>query len=185
MGFLFAQRGSNMKRIATLILILLCLASASATPKPDNPAKQIIGTWRLVSFEGGPPGLYDDHPKGIIMYEPSGWMAAQLARHRDQPSAQNGSYTQALRVGRTVEEKAAAFDSYVAYYGTYEVDAKKGTVTHHMEDGLIPNLRGANNVRYFEFQGNDRLVLFVAEGPGGNLLPRKDTTVKLIWERIK
>jgi len=38
----------------------------------------------------------------------------------------------------TTEEKAAAFDSYAAYFGTFTVDAKAGTVTHHLENNLVP-----------------------------------------------
>jgi hypothetical protein len=84
-----------------------------------------------------------------------------------------------------VEEKAAAFDSYGAYYGTYTVDAKAETVTHHIEDGLNPALRGRNNVRWFEFRGADRLVLIATEDGKGGTVARKDATYKLVWERIK
>jgi hypothetical protein len=84
-----------------------------------------------------------------------------------------------------VEEKAAAFDTYTSYYGRYTIDAKAGTVVHHLEDSNLPGSRGILNVRYFEFQGDDRLRLSPAEDGKGGLLPRKDTKYKLLWERIK
>jgi hypothetical protein len=42
----------------------------------------------------------------------------------------------------TPAEIKAAFESYRAYYGTCEVDEKKGTITHHIEAGSFPNWYG-------------------------------------------
>src|SRR5260370_5686527 len=85
----------------------------------------------------------------------------------------------------TTEEKAAAFDSYAAYFGTFTVDAKAGTVTHHLENNLVPGREGTDNVRWFEFQGDNRLYLIPMEDGKGSVLARKDATYKLLWERIK
>jgi hypothetical protein len=85
----------------------------------------------------------------------------------------------------TTEEKAAAFDSYLAYFGTYTIDAKAGTVAHHLEDNLVPGRRGTDNIRWFEFQGDDRLLLTPIENGKGGSLARKDATFKLLWERLK
>lgn len=63
-----------------------------------------------------------------------------------------------------------AFDNYIAYYGKYTLDLQAQTVTHDMEDATQPNWRGGNNVRWFEFQGNDRLLR--NENSGAGLLAR-------------
>jgi Lipocalin-like domain len=55
----------------------------------------------------------------------------------------------------TTEEKAAAFEGYLAHFGTYTSDAKAGTVAHHLEDRLVPGRRGTDNIRWFEFHGDD------------------------------
>ena len=89
------------------------------------------------------------------------------------------------RLTATTEEKAAAFDTYVAYYGTYTVDAKAGTLTHHLVGSLIPGREGVNNVRWFEFHGDDRLLLIPVEDGKGGVLARKDAAYKLLWERVK
>jgi len=34
------------------------------------------------------------------------------------------------------DEKLALFDAYVAYFGTYSVDAARGVVIHHVEADL-------------------------------------------------
>jgi hypothetical protein len=135
----------------------------------------------LVSVEGTSPvfNFVFDHPHGIIVYDASGRMATQQANVGDRKPFAKGP-----KAG-TLEVRAAAFDSYGAYYGTYTVDSKAGTITHHIEDGLNPALRGRDNVRWFEFQGDDRVVLIPRENGNGGVIARKDATYKLTWERIK
>jgi hypothetical protein len=134
----------------------------------------------LISVEGYYPGIASpyDHPTGMVIYDPSGHMSVQIAFHSDRKPLANP-------FSATLEEKASTFDTYVAYYGTYAINAKARTVTHHLIDCTRPNFRGVDWVRYYEFQGNDRLVLLVAEDLKGGLIPRKDITYKLLWGRIK
>ena len=173
-----------MRKLATFTLILVCLAATSAAPHPDELLKKFVGAWRLVSIEGNPPGRTNvyDRPTGMIMYDPSGHMCVNIVLKADRkPFA---PYTKGLLIA-TTEEKAAAFDGYAAYFGTFTVGAKAGTVTHHLEDNLVPGRRGTDNVRWFEFQGDDRLLLIPVEDGKGGVLARKDASYKLLWERIK
>ena len=174
-----------MKRLTTFFLILFCLSSAPAAPRQDELAKRFVGAWRLVSVEGVPPGLPGnlyDRPTGLIIYSASGRVSAQLVAKADRkPFA---AFNQG-RVSATTEDKAAAFDSYAAYYGTYTVDAKAGTITHHLEGSLIPGREGIYNVRWFEFRGDDGLLLIPVEDGKGGVLARKDAAYKLLWERVK
>jgi hypothetical protein len=173
-----------MKRLTIFLLILFCQGLAPAAPKQDDLSKRLVGAWRLVSVEGNPPGLpgYYDRPTGLLIYNSSGRMSAQIvAKANRKPFA---PFNQG-RISATSEDKAAAFDSYQAYYGTYTVDAKAGTITHHLEGSLIPGREGINNVRWFEFRGEDRLLLIPIEDGKGGVLGRKDAAYKLLWERIK
>src|SRR6266851_544482 len=178
---LFAEGESHVKLLATVSSIFICLAFTSATPKQDNPAKKFVGAWRLVAVEGSFPisRLGFDHPTGLIIYDQSGWMGVQIALKGTPKPFANGSSS------GTIEEKAAAFDNYAAYYGTYRLDARAGTVTHHLENGSYPGVKGVDNVRWFEFQGNDRLILFPIGDGNKGVIARKDAHDKLIWERIK
>jgi hypothetical protein len=173
-----------MRRLTTFLLILFCLAATPAAPAPDDLSKKFVGAWRLVSIEGNPPGRpnFYDQPSGMIMYVPSGHMCVNIVFKADRkPFA---PYTRGLLTA-TTEERAAAFDSYAAYFGTFTVDAKAGTITHHLENNLIPGRQGTDNVRWFEFQGDSRLYLIPMEDGKGGVLARKDATYKLLWERIK
>jgi len=58
-------------------------------------------------------------------------------------------------------------------------------VTHHIEDYSVPGRRGTTNVRWFEFRGDDRVVLIPVEDGQGGVIARKDATYKLLWQRIK
>jgi len=69
-----------------------------------------------------------------------------VRQHRPQGRSQTfAPYTKGLLTA-TTEEKAAAFDTYAAYFGTYTIDAKTGTISHHLEDNLIPGRQGTDNV---------------------------------------
>jgi hypothetical protein len=170
-----------MNKGRVFLLLLWCVSLLSAEPGQDAVGKKLLGAWRLVSVEGTSATFHYayDHPTGIIIYDRSGWMAVQIDVKGARKPFVNG-----LAFG-TAEEKVAAFDNYAAYYGTYTVDLKAQTVTHHLEDANQPNSRGVNNVRWFEFQGNDRLLLIPREDGKGGVIERKDATYKLLWERIK
>jgi hypothetical protein len=103
------------------ILIFICSLPLSGRAQHDPIANRFVGAWKLISVEGEDPvfPLGYDHPSGMIIYDASGWMSGQIAVKGDRKAFAAG-----LRSG-TVEEKATAFDSYFAYYGTYTVDSEK------------------------------------------------------------
>ena len=163
------------------MLLLSCVSLFSAEARQDNAGKKLAGAWRLVSVEGTDATFHVayDHPTGMITYDRSGWMAVQIDVKGVRKPFVNGP------AAGTAEEKAAAFDNYLSYYGTYTLDLKAQTVTHHLQDASVPNWRGVNNVRWFEFQGNDRLLQIPREDGKGGVIDRKNATYKLLWERIK
>ena len=72
-------------------------------------------------------------------------------------------------------EGARAFKEYFGYFGTYSIDQKKRAVIHHIEGAWFPNLLGTNQVRVFQFVG-DQLVLD-ADTEWGK--------VRIEWKRAK
>ena len=170
-----------MKKSRVLLLIFCCASSFSAAPPQDTAGKKLVGAWRLVSVEGTDATFHFayDHPTGIITYDGSGWMAVQIDIKGVRKPFVKGP------ASGTSEEKVAAFDNYIAYYGTYKLDLEAQTITHHLEDASPPNWRGVDNVRWFEFLGNDRLLLIPREDGNGGAIDRKHATYKLLWERIK
>jgi hypothetical protein len=130
-----------------------------------NGAQRLHGAWRYLGSmtDGKPTPGRGANPKGIIYYDPSGTMVVQVAPDKERGKAGSAP---------TPDEAQAALAGYVAYFGTYTVDEKAATVTHHRQASVQPG-DVADLVRGYEFAG-DRLIL---RPPG--------TTYEVLWERIK
>jgi len=128
-------------------------------------AKRLHGAWRYLGSmtDGKPTPGRGANPKGIIYYDPSGTMVVQVAPDKERGKAGSAP---------TPDEAQAALAGYIAYFGTYTVDEKAATVTHHRHASVQPG-DVADLVRGYEFAG-DRLIL---RPPG--------TTYEVLWERIK
>ena len=155
------------------------LKETSASP-PGGIAEKIIGTWKLVSIEDHTPNSprRELNPTGYIVYDATGRVAVQITRRSDRKKFASEEIAQA-----TTEEKAAAFGSYVAYYGTYTINEAAGTITHHVTGSLNPNDVGKDWVRYFRLSGN-RITLIPVETNEGR--PASSPPVRsLTWERVQ
>ena len=101
----------------------------------------------------------------MIYYDGTGHMGVQIMPDRARPK-----FTGTLP---TPDEAKAAILGYVAYFGTYTIDERERTVTHHRTGHINPgNISDA--VRRYEFASDDRLIL----KPVGR-------TTELTWERIR
>jgi hypothetical protein len=131
----------------------------------QSAAQRLIGSWRHVgsTTDGKSLPVGGATAKGIIIYDAHGNMACHVAPNRE-----------VTRAGKepTGEEAKAALADHIAYFGTYSVDERAGTVTHHRQGSVQPGDKG-DVVRGYEFAG-DRLIL----RPVG-------TTREVVWERIK
>jgi hypothetical protein len=155
----------EMRKIGSLgmmlmILILMVQVSARRTSGQAAPAseeaKRFIGTWRLIS----------DTSIGLMYYDGLGNMAAQV-----MPSRARANYAGAQP---TPDEAKAAITGYLAYFGTYTVDERAHTITHHRKANINPGQVGVDAVRGYEFAPGDRVILTPAES-------RNQVT----WERMK
>jgi len=132
-------------------------------------AKRFLGTWRLVSIvsNGQISPVFGPNPVGMIGYDSTGHMAVQIMPDRSRPKFAGSA--------PTPEEAKSALTGYIAYFGTFTVDEKARTVTHHREGSLTPGMIGTDLVRRYEFDPNDQLILTPVEALAGHLT----------WERIK
>ncbi len=123
----------------------------------DSVTAKFVGHWKLVSYEiRRDDGTTTEWPMvGRLYYDAGGNMAAQLMPLSDEPETPNRRY--------------------FAYFGTYEIDVVKGTVTHHVEASVTASWVGTDLVRAYSFDG-DQLRLSLPNGSG-------DTTNTLTWIR--
>jgi hypothetical protein len=131
-------------------------------------AGRIVGTWRLVSVQtnGKPNPNRGVRPTGLIYYDAGGNMAVQIAPERARPSWPPTAVP-------TPDQAKDAATGYTAYFGTYTIDERAGTVTHHRQNAL--NMYAVDLVRKYEFTPNGQLVLVPVDNPAN----------RLAWERIK
>jgi Lipocalin-like domain len=143
-------------------------AAASQAKSQTELRKPFVGSWRLVSIEGGTnQTTRGSKPTGIIIYDAHGNMAAQIQPDRPRPT-----YTGTP----SVEQMAERMRGYTAYFGTYTIDEKAATVTHHRQ-GML-DAGAVDFVRKFQLtpDGN-RITLTPVGGTGA--------PTHLIWERVR
>jgi Lipocalin-like domain len=166
-----------------IVLVSFLSMSASSSVAAKMPQEELVGAWRLVSVETIRTNgdiiypFYGKHPQGLLVYDASGWMSVQIVS--DPAPTKPGASSREGMLRAPIAEKVAAFDGYYAYFGTWTVDAAKGTVTHHIQQSLFPAERGEEGVRHFEIDG-DRLTLTAKTHEMGEEHQRK-----LVWERVQ
>jgi hypothetical protein len=140
--------------------------------------EKLIGAWKLASAryssaDGKVNEIYGANPNGLVMYNPNGYMTIQIFRSDRPKFAKND------RLGGTAEEIQTAFNGMMAYFGTFDVDEEKQTVTHHLAGAWLPNWVGSDQTRRFELT-QERLILrtppLTIDGVQMN--------GQLIWERV-
>jgi hypothetical protein len=116
-----------------------------------------VGTWRLVEFwnrdapDQAKQYPFGEQPLGFFVYDGSGNVFIQIARNPRLPRI---SHEKLLQSG--VEELRATVDAYVAYFGTYSVDAARGVVIHHVTADMRREYAGTDQERPFQLT-NDEL----------------------------
>jgi hypothetical protein len=156
-----------MRRLGWL-LISLGLGFSSPTESGEDTAR-FVGTWKLVSVQNDAgPDIRGDRPIGLIHYDAAGNMAVQIMPDRPRPKWKAGEPP-------TPDEAKEAMTGYAAYFGTYTVDEKAGTVSHQRQGSLVPGTVGVDAVRRYEFLPGERLLLTPVENP----------SLHLTWERVR
>lgn len=172
--------------IGSLPLVAL-VAAASADPiAPSRIAEQLVGGWSLVSREtstadGKPlsdPGL-SATPRGVLIYDRSGHVAAQLSRPGRTVEMLGDECRDAENVKGT-NDTAQTILGYDAYFGTYTLDAQAGIVTHHLDSALYPGDIGKDIQREFTISGDTLTIRFHTTLRDGTRVVRT-----LVWARMK
>lgn len=172
-----------MHRFACLFFFAFSSGLLHAAAGDRGAPAALVGTWQIVEDQAidaqGRVTVRDRDVAGLLVYTPEGRMAVQLYRKgrpavsgdRDTPSAGVGLG----RIGWSGAEAKAAIDTYDAYFGTYTVDAARGTVVHHVDGELRPYGVGTRYERRYEFHGHE-LWLLPAD---------PDLHWRAIWRRVR
>ena len=145
----------------------------------SDMASEFIGSWRLVSFS-------DDRKRRDHLPDgPRDPGTYHLRGQRAHGRATGGRERHRIRAGRsacaaTDAEVRAAFDGYLAYYGTYTVHVDQRTVVHHLEMCSIPNWRGSEQVRHCDLQDGQLNTLSTPP----ILFGGAERVSKLVWVKL-
>ena len=133
----------------------------------------LVGNWTLVSYEAVAPdgtrSLPFGRAVGRLSYDDHGNMAGQVMRPDRAP----------VNVGRgEAQQVRAAYIGYIAYFGTYVVNAARDSVTHFVQGALNPTWVGGEQVRRMRFEG-DILILEADVVKNGQII-----THVLQWRKL-
>jgi hypothetical protein len=178
-------------KAAIISFVLVTGSSVFAQSAPPGravaakPTKQaIIGAWRLVSIDySGPNGALADpvfgpNPQGIIIYDQSGWMSVQIATANRPAIGRPTSRTSRVVTPDDAKLAAMAFDTYYAYFGTWDYNADTSVITHHLNSSLLPYETGLEYRREVTFDGIHLKLIARSQERG------EERHRTLVWTRV-
>src|SRR5262245_63011857 len=118
-------------------------------------------------------------PSGSLFYSPDGRMAIQIMR--DPPAVAGSMWSSDGRVllpSDSANDIRNAYGGYYAYFGTWQVDERAATVTHHVRASLRSDAVGAHCVRPYELAGEQLLLTYPV-----NAADSEGWTRVLVWRR--
>jgi hypothetical protein len=119
-----------------------------ASLKQNQLREELLGTWILQLAEDFVDGKwirkYGDNPRGYFTFTQDGQVSVQFMKFPVDSS-----------------NKTDPFGSYLAYFGSFEVDEAAGTFTTYVKGALNPELVGTRQTRIFKIENNH---LFIGGG---------------------
>ena len=164
------------RRIAAIAVALLIacgetVGDASMQIGPSARA-QVLGAWQLESRTvraANGESLLDpvlgSQPLGRLFYDASGHMMLQMMR-------QDRAQAISVPSNPTDSNNPRIVLGYDAYFGTFQLNAPAGTITHHVEGSLFPEDLGKDFVRRFTLDGDTLTLSFTSTSPAGSDITR-------------
>ena len=175
--------------VVTLAVASLLWTSGIAARQSTQPSERrsLMGVWELVSLQdhrlnGEVLDWMGKKPSGTLIYSPDGRLSLQIMRDPRPPVAASmwSSDGRVLLPSASANEIRDAYSGYYAYFGTWDVDERAHTVTHHIRASLRSVEVGADYVRPYEFSGEQLLLRSPVSAAGGE----KQTRV-ITWRRAE
>jgi hypothetical protein len=136
----------NIVSISAITALGLVLLPGSAPAQQKSLKEQLVGTWKVVSWDqvrpdGSKLQRFGANPNGVHVFDANGRYVVMFARP-DLPK-----FTARDPMKTTPEENKAVMEGFIAYYGTYTVDEGVKVITLRVEASSFPNQVGADNKR--------------------------------------
>lgn len=134
--------------------------------------RDVAGTWALVEHKttlasGAVRRSFGPSPQGLFFFHPDGHTAVQIVNpERPAATLDKASDDDVRLLHRT----------YLAYFGSYDVDPATRKIVVHTTADLNPMNTGVDQVRFFEFDGD----LMYLQPP-----PSATGSSRITWRRVK
>jgi hypothetical protein len=151
------------------------VAAAPARPPNDAAARQAVtGTWELLDHRttlasGEVRRAFGPNPKGLFIFGDDGYTTVQIV-NPDRPAT-------ALDAASEAELRALA-GTYLAYFGTYDVDPATKKITVHTTSDLNPLNNGVDQIRFYEMDGD---LMYLRPPPN----PTSGQQSRITWRRVR
>ena len=148
----------------------------NAFGQQESLAKQLLGTWTLLSHESVRPDgsrvpVYGADPKGVAFFDSSGHFIITVMR------SDRAKYAIDLPTQGTPEENKGTAQGTITYFGTYSLSEADRTIAIHIEASSFPNWNGADQKRIVAITGDQLKLTARALQTGGH--------ADVIWKRAK
>lgn len=165
----------SRSNLALVMLAAIMLIAISAAAQQSPTAKQLVGTWKLVSItlekDGQKTDMYGSNPQGLTIVDRNGHFARLISRSDVSKFASNN------RLAGTPEENKAAVQGSISYFGTYSCNTADKSCTFHVEASSFPNWVGADQKRLFTLTGDELRETNSAPSTGAG-------NAQVVWKRV-
>ena len=160
--------------IARLLLLLaFCFSAADAF---GQTAKELVGSWTLISVTVSRGGEkiepFGPNPKGTMTFDSRGRFSIVVTRSDLPKFASNN------REMGTAEENKGVVQGSIAYFGTYNVNEDDHMFIVHVGGGTYPNWVGTDQKRIFVITGDELKYTNSSRSAGAGV-------ALVVWKRAK
>lgn len=167
---------AGKKRFARITWERLTPADPVA-PHVATARKAVAGTWELVEHKTTMAGgevrrNFGPTPKGLFIFHEDGHTTVQIVNPERPISTLDKA---------TDDDVRALSRSYLAYFGTFDVDLVTKKIVVHTAADLNPTNTGMDQIRFYEIKG-DMLYL---QPPPGTVAGGGQQVSRITWRRLK
>ncbi|MFN8061161.1 MAG: lipocalin-like domain-containing protein [Vicinamibacterales bacterium] len=144
----------------------------AVAPFVADARRAVVGTWELVEHKttmanGEVRRNYGTAPKGLFVFSADGRATVQIL-DSTRPSTPAASASD--------DDVKALMRTYLAYFGTFDVDPAKHMITVHTTSDLNPANTGADQIRFYEIEGDTMYLQPPAASNGSQS--------RITWRRV-
>ena len=126
-----------------------------------------IGIWSLVSFyveylDGTKMYTWGKDVGGMLMIDPSRYFSVNIM------SMQRPAFKIPDPRAGTPQEIKTAFEKYIGYCGSYDIDETNKKLTFHVKGAWLPNWIG-DQIRYYQVEGKRLAITSAPTSYGGKM----------------